>query len=284
MPPLAIRLQRLSTTRAGSVEQQEPAVDCAAVLKELEKAGTAPNRKALTASGVKGTAFGAPDAAIAALAKKIGTNHELAHELWKSANFDARVLATMVADPKQLNAAQVDRWARDAGNGLVAEAAARIAARAAAINAGVKFADAKRWSDSPDEWIGTLGWTMIAVLSEQGVLPEKDSVAALDRIERGIATAKNRTRHAMNLALIGIGVGITPLRERSLAIAERIGKLEVNLGKPGENTPDAHAAISKGKSGGKAKSAAAKKPAANGKKPVAAATTVVKKKTAAAAR
>lgn len=257
-------------------------MDCAAALKELEKAGTAPIRKALTASGVKGAAFGAPDAAIAALARKIGTNHDLAHELWKSANFDARVLATMIADPKQLNAAQVDRWARDAGNGLVAEAAARIAARAAAINAGVKFADAKRWSDSPDEWIGTLGWTMIAVLSEQGVLPEKDSVAALDRIERGIATAKNRTRHAMNLALIGIGVGITPLRDRSLAIAERIGRLEVNLGRPGESTPDAHAAISRGKAGGKARSAGAKKPAANGKKPVAA--TVVKKKTAAAAR
>lgn len=257
-------------------------MDCATVLKELDKAGTAPNRKNLTASGVKGAAFGAPDATIAALAKKIGQDHDLAHELWKSGNFDARVLATMIADPKQLNAAQVDRWARDAGNGLVAEAAARIAARAAAINAGVKFADAKRWSDSPDEWIGTLGWTMIAVLSEQGVLPEKDSVAALDRIERGIATAKNRTRHAMNLALIGIGVGITPLRERALGIAEKIGPLEVNLGKPSETTPDAHAAITKGKGGAKTKSAGTKKSASNGKKSVA--TTVVKKKTAAAAR
>jgi 3-methyladenine DNA glycosylase AlkD len=249
-------------------------------LKELEKAGSASNRKALTAGGVKGTAFGAPDSAIATLAKKIGQNHELAHELWKTGNFDARVLATMVADPKQLNAAQVDRWARDAGNGLVAEAAARIAARAAAINAGVKFADAKRWSDSPDEWIGTLGWTMIAVLSEQGVLPEKDSVAALDRIERGIATAKNRTRHAMNLALIGIGVGITPLRERSLAIAERIGKLEVDLGRPGDATPCALDAITKGKSGAKSRAGTPKKAHANGKKPVAA--TVVKKRAAAA--
>jgi len=257
-------------------------VDCATVLKELEKAGTAANRKALAASGVKGEAFGTPDATIASLAKKIGSDHELAHELWKSGNFDARVLATMIADPRQLNAAQVDRWARDAGNGLVAEAAARVAARAAAINAGVKFADAKRWSDSPDEWIGTLGWTMIAVLSEEGVLPERDSTAALDRIERGIATAKNRTRHAMNLALIGIGVGIVSLRERALGIAEKVGKVEVNLGKPGEATPDAHAAISKGKGAAKAKTGAGKKPAANGKKAVTA--TVVKKKAVGAAR
>lgn len=255
-------------------------MDCASVLKELEKAGTAPNRKTLAACGVKGTAFGVPDSTLAALAKKIGRDHALAQELWKTGNHDARMLATMVADPKQLNAAAVDRWARDAGNGPLAEAAARVAAQAAAINAGVKFADAKRWSDSPDEWIGTLGWTMITVLAEDGILPEKDSVAALDRIERGIATAKNRTRHAMNLALIGIGIGFATLRDRSLAIAEKVGKIEVDLGKPGDSTPDAHAAILKGKGGAKAKAAGAKKAATNGKKPVT--TTTIKKKTAAA--
>jgi len=259
--------------------QQEFAVDCASVLKELEKAGTAPNRKTLAACGVKGTSYGVPESTLAALGKKIGRDHALAQELWKSGNHDARMLATLVADPKQLNAAAVDRWARDAGNGPMAEAAARIAAQAAAINAGVKFADAKRWSDSPDEWIGTLGWTMIRVLAEQGVLPEKDSIAALDRIERGIATAKNRTRHAMNLALIAIGTHFPSLRDRSLGIAEKVGKVEVDLGKPGDATPDAHAAILKGK-GGKAKAGGAKKAATNGKKPEA--TTTVKKKTAAA--
>ncbi len=254
-------------------------MDCASVLKELEKAGTAPNRKTLAACGVKGTSYGVPESTLAALGKKIGRDHALAQELWKSGNHDARMLATLVADPKQLNAAAVDRWARDAGNGPMAEAAARIAAQAAAINAGVKFADAKRWSDSPDEWIGTLGWTMIRVLAEQGVLPEKDSIAALDRIERGIATAKNRTRHAMNLALIAIGTHFPSLRDRSLGIAEKVGKVEVDLGKPGDATPDAHAAILKGK-GGKAKAGGAKKAATNGKKPEA--TTTVKKKTAAA--
>ena len=263
-------------------------MDCATVLKELEKAGAAPTRKVLAACGVKNPAFGTPDGTIATLAKKLGCNHELAHELWKSGHFEARIVATLIADPKQLNAAQVDRWARDAGNGLVAEAAARIAARAAAMNAGVKFADAKRWSDSPDEWIGTLGWTMIAVLSEDGTLPERDCTAALDRIERGIATAKNRTRHAMNLALIGIGVGHTTLRDRALTIAEKVGKVECNLGKPGEETPDAHAAILKGKNGTKAKANGAKKSAgSNGTKKSASngtVTTVVRKKTAAAAR
>ncbi|MBX3403912.1 MAG: DNA alkylation repair protein [Phycisphaeraceae bacterium] len=230
-------------------------MDLATALKELERRGDAGIRKDLARHGVKGKTFGLSAANLNALAKKIGKDHALALELWKTGNHDARVLATRIADPVQINAATVDRWAREADNHVITEAVAEIAAKAAAIGAGVKVADAKRWSDSPDEWISTLGWNMLGLISDMGKLAERDAMAALDRIERGIQTAKNRTRHAMNHALIRIGNGLGALRERALVAAEKIGKVEVDHGKTGGATPDAADAIRKGKTGAAGKAA-----------------------------
>ena len=47
------------------------------------------------------------------LAKEIGTDHQLALELWDSAVPEARLLATMVADPALITPRQMDAWARD---------------------------------------------------------------------------------------------------------------------------------------------------------------------------
>lgn len=267
-------------------------MDLATAMTELEKRGDAAIRKDLARHGIKGKAFGVSPANLAALAKKIGKDHALALELWKTGNHDARMLATRIADPVQMNAATVDRWAREAGNYVITEAVAEIAAQAAAIGAGVKVADAKRWSDSPDEWISTMGWNILGLINDMGKLAERDAMAALDRIERGIQTAKNRTRHAMNHALIRIGNGLGTLRERALVAAEKIGKVEVDHGKTGGSTPDAAEAIRKGKAAGKpaskpaskaARKPAAKATASNGKGATAkAAKPAARRKTAAA--
>lgn len=268
-------------------------MDLATALTELEKRGDAAIRKDLARHGIKGKAYGVSPANLAAVAKKIGKDHALALELWKTGNHDARMLATRIADPVQMNAATVDRWAREAGNYVITEAVAEIAAQAAAIGAGVKVADAKRWSDSPDEWISTMGWNILGLINDMGKLAERDAMAALDRIERGIQTAKNRTRHAMNHALIRIGAGLGALRERALVAAEKIGKVEVDHGKTGGSTPDAAEAIRKGKvaskPASKPASKAVRKPAAkatasNGKSATAKAAKPAARRKAAAAK
>jgi Predicted DNA alkylation repair enzyme len=47
------------------------------------------------------------------LAKKIGKNHDLALELWETEIHEARLLATMIDDPKLITEAQFDGWVRD---------------------------------------------------------------------------------------------------------------------------------------------------------------------------
>jgi 3-methyladenine DNA glycosylase AlkD len=53
--------------------------------------------------------FGVKMGDIRALAKKIKTNHELALELWKTENVDARFLATLIMDPKKLSYEEINK-------------------------------------------------------------------------------------------------------------------------------------------------------------------------------
>jgi hypothetical protein len=62
-------------------------------------------------------AYGISVATLRAYAKKIGTNHELAMQLWRSGSLDARILASFVADPKQLTLARCTRGAATSTTG-----------------------------------------------------------------------------------------------------------------------------------------------------------------------
>ena len=62
-------------------------------------------------------------------------------------------------------------------------------------------------------------------------------------IEQQIHKAGNRTRHAMYMTLIAIGIRNDRLRPLALAAAGRIGKVEVDHGETGCKTPDAAAYI-----------------------------------------
>ena len=67
----------------------------------------------------------------------------------------------------------------------------------------------------------------------------------LERIEAGIHRSPNRTRYAMNCALISIGKRTQKLRRAATAVARRIGPVEVDHGETSCKTPDAAAAIAR---------------------------------------
>lgn len=50
---------------------------------------------------------------IRALAKEIGTNHELAQKLWKFGARETKILAALVADPEQVSEKMMEAWVGD---------------------------------------------------------------------------------------------------------------------------------------------------------------------------
>ncbi len=219
-----------------------PATDTptpAAVLTELERMGTAQNRKIYRRHGVKGDLFGVSYANLKTLRKRIRSDHALAQALWASGNHDARVLATMIADPRQADAALIDAWAADLDNYVITDAFSGFVGRTALARDRMHT-----WIDTDHEWIASCGWNLLAGLALRDTTADDAFfLPFLDRIERDVHTARNRVRYAMNNALIAIGIRNDALEQTATEAARRIGTVTVDHGETGCKTPDAVAYI-----------------------------------------
>ena len=71
--------------------------------------------------------------------------------------------------------------------------------------------------------VTTAGWNVVASMGPAGALTADDVDGLLDKIETTIHSQPNRTRHAMNNVLIGIGSYVETLRPRALEVAKAIG-------------------------------------------------------------
>jgi 3-methyladenine DNA glycosylase AlkD len=211
------------------------------ILKQLQSLGTAQNRKVYARHGVRGDAFGVSYANLGKLKKQIKVDQALAEELWSSGNHDARVLATMIADPATAKAAVIDAWAKDLDSYVITDAFSTFVAK-------TPFASkrAAKWTASRDEWVGSAGWNLVTHLAMHDVALDDATLAALlATIERKIHSSKNRVRYAMNGALIAIGLRNRALKTQAVAVARRIGKVEVDHGQTNCKTPDAVTYIEK---------------------------------------
>jgi len=204
-------------------------------LKTLESLGTAQNRKVYARHGAPDNQYGVSFANLQKLQKRIRVDQALALGLWKSGNSDARILATMIADPAKMTEKILDGWIGAVRYYVLADAVASLAIRA-------KFARglAERWVREPAEFVAQAGWSMVArlALHDQRV-PEAYFEKFLPRIQRTIHKAENRARYAMNNALIAIGSRSDELEREALAVAKAIGPVEVDHGETGCKTPDA---------------------------------------------
>ena len=209
------------------------------VIQELEELGTEQNRKIYRRHGVREDLFGVSFGNIRKLQKKIKTDHSLARELWATGNHDARILATMLADPKieedGPRSDWLESWAADLDNYIIADAFAELVSKTPAARE-----KAEHWNRSEDEWIGRVGWTLMArIAMKDRTIPDEYFVELLSTVEAGIHTRKNRVRDAMNSTLIAIGIRNEKLQERAMVAAGNIGKVEVDHGATGCVTPDA---------------------------------------------
>lgn len=216
--------------------------DLAGVLAHLEAAGAEQNRRVYRRHGARDPLFGVSFAELRKTAKALGRDDALARDLWGSGNYDARLLACMVAEPARMSEADLDAWLSEADvyvlvDTFVGEVASKVP--------GV-LERSERWRASGRDWTAQAGWDLVGSLAlGDRDLDDAFFAGELARIERELPTAGNRTRHAMNAVVIAIGVRDAALRVEAIAAARRIGPVVVDHGQTGCVTPAAEPYIDK---------------------------------------
>jgi 3-methyladenine DNA glycosylase AlkD len=211
-------------------------VELQEALSQLESLGTEQNRKIYRRHGAGENVYGVSFAHLEKLRKTIKKDHALARELWATGNHDARILATMIGDPKAMTSQALDDWAGDLDCYPITDAFSKLAAGSPLIREKID-----QWTEADHEWIESAGWNLLAhlALAKDGDLSDEYFEGHLAVIEKDIHNRKNRVRHAMNSALIAIGGRNGRLTDKALAAAAKIGKVEVDHGETGCKTPDA---------------------------------------------
>jgi len=210
-------------------------------LSSLAAAGSEKTRKTYARHGVTREMFGVSYADLEKLRKSVKVDHALAQQLWKTGNHDARVLATMIADPARATIESLTGWALELDHSLLGSGLSRLAAKTALAKSCFEM-----WRELDNDHASAAGWFVLAAVAQADPnLPDEYFEQQLKGIELGVQSAKNETKYAMNAAVIAIGGRNTKLQKLALATASRIGKIKVDHGGTACKTPDASAYIKK---------------------------------------
>jgi 3-methyladenine DNA glycosylase AlkD len=154
-----------------------------------------------------------------ALAKRIGRNHKLAKDLWDSGCHEARILATLIAEPDKVTAALMEKWARDFDSwGVVDSACCYLFALT-----DLAWDKAFAWSRRRQEFVKRAAFSLAAYLSYKDKnAPDARFRKFLEVIEREAWDDRNFVRKAVNWALRNIGKRNANLNAAAIETAERM--------------------------------------------------------------
>ncbi len=190
------------------------------ILADLEVKGSEAFRRVYTKQGAGDKVLGIKMGDLRALAKELKKQHALGLALWDSGWFEARVLATMLFDPKQLTEGECIRLAEscdsppliDKLTGNVLE----VSEQAEALRA--------RWLDSADPLLGRAGWNLMIAAVQKDKKGALDLDVLLAKVETELPAASRPKKEAMNMCLVMIGVYHASHTDKAIAAGERLGR------------------------------------------------------------
>lgn len=159
---------------------------------------------------------------IRAIAKRCGTDHGLALELWRSGIHEARILATLVADPAAFSAEEVEGWGRDLASwdvcDFAADAFGRWQGHARLIRA---------WARRRESYVKRCAFSTIARRAVRAKdAPDHEFLGYLPMIRRAATDERNEVKKGVSWALRQIGKRNLPLHTAAIDEARTILEID----------------------------------------------------------
>ena len=204
-------------------------MDCQTILDQL-RAQADPNAvaNAKRYGSYTTKSYGISSPKLHDIAKSIGKNHTLATQLWATAIDDARIVAVLIDDPKQVTEAQMEAWAKDFDNWGVVDGACSILFDKTPF----AYQKATEWSSREEEFVKRAGFVLMAVLAVHDKRA-KDEIFLpfLPIIKRESHDERNFVKKAVNWALRQIGKRNLALNEVAIQTGLEIQALGTKAGR-----------------------------------------------------
>ncbi|MEW9502881.1 DNA alkylation repair protein [Jeotgalibacillus marinus] len=206
------------------------------MMKTLESLGSEQTRKTYFRHGAKEPVFGVKVGDLKKLVKHVKKDQELALALYETGNHDAMYLAGLSVNPKLMPKERLQQWVNNAYWYSLAEYT--VAGVAAESDFALELA--REWIESDKEMVASCGWSTYA--NYLSITPDEELNLAeirqlMTRVASTIHEEKNRVRYTMNAFVICIGSSIKSLYDESIQVAEKIGKVHVDVGQTACKVP-----------------------------------------------
>lgn len=197
-------------------------VECDDILKKLRSLSNPKAVEGMAKYGINPkNAYGVSIPNLRKMAKEIKRNHLLAQQLWASSVHEARILATMVDDPKMMTDKQIEGWVRGFYSWDICDQCCNN------LFKKTKFAYQKAvaWSSGEEEFVKRAGFVLMACLA---VSDKKTGGKQFERflpiIKREVTDNRTYVKKAVNWALRQIGK--RNLNRKAIETAKEIHKID----------------------------------------------------------
>ncbi len=153
------------------------------------------------------------------LAKEIGRNHNLAMQLWESGIAEARILASMLAEPEKLSGQQM--------NSMVADVDSWDIGDQTCMNLFEKtplaWQKIREWSQRDEEFVKRTAYGLIACLAWHNKAASNEVfVETFPTIAHGAQDPRKSVQKAVSWALRNIGKRNQYLNQEAIKLAQQI--------------------------------------------------------------
>jgi len=156
------------------------------------------------------------------IAKKQGKDRDLADRLWASGIHEARILASMIDDPKQVTPEQMDRWVRDFDSWDLCDQCCNNLFR----KTPYAHEKAVEWSEMDEVFVKRAGFALMAVLAvHDKEASDEEFLKFLPDIARESVDSRNFVKKAVNWALRRIGKRNPNLNAEAVKWARKINEM-----------------------------------------------------------
>jgi 3-methyladenine DNA glycosylase AlkD len=204
-------------------------MDVTEVIDALKDLADAKYHAGMTRFGISNDkALGVKIPELRKIAKLIKTDHQLAQKLWDTEIHEARILASMIDDPKQVTPKQIDAWTKDFVSWDVCDqVCSNLFDRTP-----YTIDKALEYSKHKEEFIKRAGFVLMASLSvHDKKAPDEVFIRFFQIIEREAWDDRNFVKKAVNWALRQIGKRNSTLRALAIECAEEILKQDSKAAK-----------------------------------------------------